>query len=349
MGFRRLESTDYVTAVQKLRPDIVLGLGDVVVGQKAGPKRTEKMGDRTLAWMKDLMVAMNGDDEGFPKMALFAPILPIELEQQMHYLDDLREGLREHLSGLFLYQASSILTIPENLSHLPRLSISEPNSPHTLLYEISLGIDLFTVPFIGAATDAGIALDFAFPPPEQSAQVKGPQPLGIDMWSPEHSINLAPLRDTCQCYTCANHHRAYIQHLLGAKEMLAWVLLQLHNHHVMDEFLAGIRRSLDEESFDHYRTQFMKSYELELPAKTGQGPRIRGYQFKSEGKGEPRKNPPAYRSLDDGREKLEEATLPSPSLEAQDLEEQGFGEKAPEAVSEHEGRNQVKSHCLETP
>jgi len=41
--------------------------------------------------------------------------------------------------------------------------------------------------------------------------------------------------------------------------------------------------------------------------------RVRGYQFKSE-KGESRKNPAAYRSLDDAKEKLAEAALPSQVL-----------------------------------
>lgn len=56
--------------------------------------------------------------------------------------------------------------------------------------------------------------------------------------------------------------------------------------------------------------------------------RIRGYQFRSEGKGGPRKNPIAYRPLDDGKEKLAEAALPSPEADAEDLELQGFAEKA---------------------
>lgn len=55
---------------------------------------------------------------------------------------------------------------------------------------------------------------------------------------------------------------------------------------------------------------------------------MRGYQFKSEGRGEPRKNELAYRALDDGNEKLAEAELPSPDADAKDLEEQGFAEKA---------------------
>lgn len=55
--------------------------------------------------------------------------------------------------------------------------------------------------------------------------------------------------------------------------------------------------------------------------------RVRGYQFRSEGKGGPRKNPIAYRPLDDGKEKLADAALPSPSANAEDLELQGFTDK----------------------
>lgn len=54
---------------------------------------------------------------------------------------------------------------------------------------------------------------------------------------------------------------------------------------------------------------------------------VRGYQFKSEGKGEPKKNPPAYRPLDDGKEKLAEAQMPSPDIDAHDMEQLGFAEK----------------------
>lgn len=50
-------------------------------------------------------------------------------------------------------------------------------------------------------------------------------------------------------------------------------------------------------------------------------------------------NPPAYRPLDDGRKQPEEVALPSLSLDAHDLEEQGFGDNALGVVSEHESRD----------
>ena len=111
--------------------------------------------------------------------------------------------------------------------HLPRLGFTVPAGPHEVLQHIRLGIDILVVPFVGAATDAGIALDFAFTTPSKSALIGLPQlPLGVDMWSALHATDLSPLARGCQCYACTNHHRAYVQHLLMAKEMLGWVLLR---------------------------------------------------------------------------------------------------------------------------
>ena len=269
VGFSMLESEDYAEAVEKMQPDIAIGLGDIVFGQKPGVKRLEIMGDRTLAWTEDLVSELTDEDNKTSKTTVFAPILPIEIGQQNHYLDALKTELSGSVSGLAVYDIGSIEGIPKELHHLPRLSLTELNSPHQLLDEISLGSDIFTVPFVGTATDDGIALDFYFPAEQDSAL----RPLGIDMWSTVHGTDLAPLRQECGCYACKHHHRAYLQHLLSAKEMLGWVLLQLHNHHIIDEFFAGVRHCIHNGSFDSERIRFGKSYEETLPAKTGQGPR----------------------------------------------------------------------------
>ena len=267
-----LESSDYVEAVQKLRPDIVLGMGDVLFGHKPGVKRQECMGDRTLAWVNQLVSGMKDEEEGTTRTAFFAPILPIEAGLQNWYLDSLQEELASHVAGLVLYDNASIDAVPKSLQHLPRLSLAELNSPHKLLDAINLGNDIFTVPFINEATDAGIALDFQFPCSSNVANGSR-LPLGIDMWSSLLATDLSPLRETCGCYSCTNHHRAFVQHLLNAKEMLGWVLLQIHNHHIMNAFFAGVRQSIREESFEVDRACFGNVYVADLPAKTGQGPR----------------------------------------------------------------------------
>ena len=271
VGFGTMESIEYMEAVRKLKPDIVLGLADVVEG-KPGIKRVEKMGDRTQAWLQNLVEGMTDEEDGGPKTALFAPILPVEPEQQSYYLQALQDDFVNHISGIVLHDADSVFSIPESLNQLPRLCVGDLASPHRVLEAISSGIDLFTVPFIGKATDAGIALDFSFP-----AKIRPTSetllPLGLDMWSHDYATDNSPLSESCDCYTCINHTIAYIQHLLSAKEMLGWVLLQIHNHCTMDRFFHGIRQSIDKGTFEESCIDFNETYEADLPAKTGQGPR----------------------------------------------------------------------------
>ena len=272
VGFTTLESTEYVEAVQKLKPDIVLGMGDVVE-HRPSPKRLEKMGDRTQAWLKDLIEGITDEDDGAPGTALFAPILPIEPEQQSYYLQALQDDYSDNLSGVVLYDTNSVPSIPKKLNHLPRLSTANLGSPHKVLDAVSSGIDMFTIPFIGQTTDAGIALDFSFPAkPRQESDTL--VPLGLDMWSSAHATDMSPLRANCKCYTCLNHHhRAYVHHLLSAKEMLGWILLQVHNHCTMDDFFSGIRECIREGSFMKELQNYGMRYEADLPAKSGQGPR----------------------------------------------------------------------------
>lgn len=267
-----LECEDYVEAVQILRPDIVLGMGDILFGHTPGVKRADKMGDRTLAWLTSLVDGMKDADGGTPNTELYAPILPIDVEKQSYYLDALQDELKDYISGFVLYDTSSVAAIPENMHHLPRLWLGAMSSPQRILDAIAIGVDMFTIPFIAEVTDAGIALDFTFGCGAET-DVAACLPLGIDLWSPSHSVDLSPLRSDCACYACTKHHRAFVQHLLNAKEMLGWVLLQLHNYHVMDVFFKGVRQSIQKGSFERDRTVFVETHEAELPAKTGQGPR----------------------------------------------------------------------------
>ena len=267
-----LECGQYVEAVQRLRPDIVVGLGDVLYSRQPGAKRAERMGDRTQAWLNALKAGMRAPSGSASHTALFAPILPIEAGKQSWYLAALEDDFRDDISGLVLYEIESLAAIPKSLLNLPRLWLGEMKGPHQLLDAIDVGTDVFTIPFMNEATDAGIAFDFSFGDLE-SAVAEDPMPLGLDLWSPSYAVDLSPLRRDCPCYACTNHHRAYVQHLFNAKEMLGWVLLQLHNYQVMDVFFAAIRRSIRQGTFNNDRAAFGRQYERHLPAKTGQGPR----------------------------------------------------------------------------
>lgn len=276
IGFRQLSAEQYMEALQRLKPDIAIGLADIVLGNPPGVKRRGKMVDRTHAYTRDALEQLYEVPEGEGKKsqaAYFAPVLPLDNAQQSLYLDDLETEFREYLSGLALYESCSLTFIPESLGDLPRLLFSDPPNPHEILRDISLGADLMALPLIGSFSDAGIAFDFGFPAPSSSSGNGGPRPLGIDLWSPEYKTDLSPLREGCDCYACRHHHRAYLNHLLAAKEMTAWALLSIHNHHIMDKFFAGVRESIQRGTFEADAQTFNRAYVADLPAPTGQGPR----------------------------------------------------------------------------
>ncbi|MCJ1434249.1 hypothetical protein MMC27_003616 [Xylographa pallens] len=329
VGFRNLEISDYIRAASKLRPDVVIGCADVVYSEaraRLGRKRKEKMGERTLAWMKALVTELQEEQElNYPKPTIWAPILPIEGEMQRELLEYLEEAVvMGDVGGLVLYDRGGIDDIPASLTSLPRLAFTEPQGPHMVLDEIALGVDIFSLPFLNAATDAGVALTFRFPVPSYGNGAQPKAVLGLDMLSSEYVTDLAPLEASCNCYACAQHHCAFVQHLLSAKEMLGWVLLQVHNHAMADAFFNGIRTSIANGTFADDCDVFEKTYDGELPIGTGVGPRIRGYQFQPSGVKMKKSNPSAYKKLDEpeslGDNVAEEESLNSSSVGAKNLE-----------------------------
>lgn len=299
VGFTSVSSEFYAAATTKLQPDIVVGLADIPFGQDAvSLKRKDKMSDRTETWLRDLVVkkrTLEGEDKSW---AIFAPILPIERDLQSWYLEHLIDDMVDEISGVAIFDAYLLDDLPDQLHHLPRLSFHAPASPHELLRHVSLGMDVFTVPFVNDATDAGIALDFTFPPPANTTDSSTRRSLGIDMWNGDHALSVTPLSEACTCYACTKHHRAFLQHLLAAKEMLGWVLIQIHNHAILSAFFASVRASIENGTFDAQVAAFEAYYEPALPEKTGQGPRVRGYQFKSESHAKKeKKNPKAFKKF----------------------------------------------------
>ena len=59
-----------------------------------------------------------------------------------------------------------------------------------------------------------------------------------------------PIDETCDCYTCRTFTRAYIRHLISAKEILAGTLLSIHNLHTMINLVNNIKASILDGSFE---------------------------------------------------------------------------------------------------
>ena len=326
VGFRFLEAKHYDEAVESLQADISISLADVITHNAISAKRMEKSADRTHAWLRDTVEA-HGQEAKSP---LFASIPPLEPEQLSFYLSDIEEDFRSHLSGLAVYNPAVVVGLTDALRQLPAICLNNPATPQAVLSAIHTGVDMITIPFVTHASEHGIALSFSFPGSPEIASK--PQPLGIDFWSPDHNTDLSPLSLECTCYACSRHHRAYVAHLLQANEMVGWTLLQIHNFAIIDSFFSSIRQSIARGTFEGDVKTFERAYEPELPQLTGQGPRIRGYQAKSVGGGEPKRNPKAYGKLDDQVQKLAEAEsgVATPEGDAMDIEEHGLAKRVPD-------------------
>jgi queuine tRNA-ribosyltransferase len=71
----------------------------------------------------------------------------------------------------------------------------------------------------------------------------------------------APIEEDCACYTCRTFSRAYLRHLVVAREITGLRLATLHNLHFMLETMRRIRRSILDRTFADYKAEFLATYQ----------------------------------------------------------------------------------------
>ncbi len=66
----------------------------------------------------------------------------------------------------------------------------------------------------------------------------------LNMRRKEFARDPRPIDETCTCYTCQHFSRAYIRHLIVAREMLAATLLSIHNLHTLVQLARDMREAI---------------------------------------------------------------------------------------------------------
>lgn len=64
--------------------------------------------------------------------------------------------------------------------------------------------------------------------------------------------DLRPIEEGCNCPCCRSYSRAYVHHLLKAKEMLGLRLLVLHNLYFYNHLMVEIRTAIEEGNYDEW-------------------------------------------------------------------------------------------------
>lgn len=84
----------------------------------------------------------------------------------------------------------------------------------------------------------------------------------INLFNAKYELDDRPIEEGCNCPACRTYSRAYIRHLLKAKEMLGMRLCVLHNLYFYNHLMEEIRNALDEGRFAEYKKQMLESMKI---------------------------------------------------------------------------------------
>jgi queuine tRNA-ribosyltransferase len=120
-------------------------------------------------------------------------------------------------------------------------------SPEDLVECVARGIDMFdcVLPTRVARNGALLTRDGRLP-----------------IKSGRYALSDEPVEPDCDCYTCTHFSLGYLNHLYRAKELLAYRLNSIHNLRFMTRMIEEIRTSILDASFEQYRAEFLKRYQV---------------------------------------------------------------------------------------
>ena len=83
----------------------------------------------------------------------------------------------------------------------------------------------------------------------------------LNLFNAKYEMDTRPIQEGCGCPTCQHYSRAYIRHLLKAREMLGMRLCVLHNLYFYNNMMEEIRDALDEGRFAQYKAERLAGFE----------------------------------------------------------------------------------------
>ncbi|XP_026537526.1 queuine tRNA-ribosyltransferase accessory subunit 2 isoform X1 [Notechis scutatus] len=283
-GRKELTASKFMDIQKAIQPDWFqcLSDGDTISGD-ISRKKAKKSVDRSLCFLDECLQLQ----ENCPELKQSLMIGVIEggdvLEERLR---SARETAKRPVAGFLLdaFQGNTmtketkleLLTsvIAELPEDKPRL-IHGIGKPDEVLECIKRGIDIFDSSFPYQVTERFCALSFNYDyqlntetadikedgktevrkddektNDETCSEAQEMTSFEIHLKEIKYQDDFNPIVNGCSCYCCQNHSRAYIHHLIMTKEMLAYVLLMMHNFQHYFSFFSSIRNALKEDKLD---------------------------------------------------------------------------------------------------
>ena len=205
---------------------------------------------RTTRWLKRCqaeMIRLNGLSDtinkeqllfGINQGAVYADIR-VEHAKQIRELD--LDGYA--IGGLAVGETHEQMyhIIEETAPHLPGdkpLYLMGVGTPATILEAVDRGVDFFDCVY----------------PSRNGRHGHLYTNLGkINLFNAKYELDERPIEEGCSCPACRRYSRAYIRHLLKAKEMLGMRLCVLHNLYFYNTMMTEIRGAIEEGRYQAYK------------------------------------------------------------------------------------------------
>lgn len=225
---------------------------DECPSSKADRQYVQNSVDRTTRWLmrcKDKMRALNGQEGTInPSQLLFGI-------NQGAIFDDIRIEHAKRITELDLdgYAVGGLAVgetheemyhiLEETLPYLPKdkpTYLMGVGTPANILEAVERGVDFF---------------DCVYPSRNGRHGHLYTNYGKINLFNQKYEKDMRPIEEGCMCPTCRRYSRAYIRHLLKAKEMLGMRLCVLHNLYFYNTMMTEIRDALDEGRFAAYKKE----------------------------------------------------------------------------------------------
>ena len=83
----------------------------------------------------------------------------------------------------------------------------------------------------------------------------------MNLLNAKYELDDRPIEEGCGCSVCRRYSRAYIRHLLKAKEMLGLRFLVTHNLYFYNKMMEEIREAIENGCFAQYKAGKLAGFE----------------------------------------------------------------------------------------
>ena len=83
----------------------------------------------------------------------------------------------------------------------------------------------------------------------------------LNLFNAKYELDPKPIEEGCQCPACRHYSRAYIRHLLKAKEMLGMRLCVLHNLYFYNHLMEEIRDAIEAGNYKAFKKEKLAGFE----------------------------------------------------------------------------------------